>query len=168
MLRINRKDNETKDEIMKEGSKKAPARYGRVGVWVVRAAFTLAFFINIQCVLSFLLHPDAFAPAYELSGIPGRVAIQGLGIAFLMWNATYPAFIVNPRRFCALGAVILAQQVIGLAGEIAIRMSLPFGHTVLAASINRFIAFDAFNLLIMAIAFGIFFGIHKKYARPHP
>lgn len=29
----------------------------------------------------------------------GAAAVQGLGVAFLMWNATYPAVIVSPRAF---------------------------------------------------------------------
>ncbi len=128
-------------------------RSARAAAVLVRIAFAIVFVVNVQCAASFVLQPDAYAPAYELSGTAGAVAVQGLGIAFLMWNATYPAVIANPRRFRALGAVVLAQQAIGLAGESWIRLSLPGGHAVLAASIERFIAFDAFGLALMAATF---------------
>lgn len=128
-------------------------RSARAAAVLVRIAFAIVFVVNVQCAVSFVLQPDAYAPAYELSGTAGAVAVQGLGIAFLMWNATYPAVIANPRRFRALGAVVLAQQAIGLAGESWIRLSLPDGHAMLAASIERFVAFDAFGLVLMAATF---------------
>ncbi len=128
------------------------ARSARGAVWGVRAAFALVFVVNVQCALSFTLQPAAFAPAYELSGVAGSAAVQGLGIAFLMWNATYPAVIASPKRFRPLAAVVLVQQTVGLAGESWILAGLPAGHDVLAAGIGRFIAFDAFGLAIMAAA----------------
>ena len=53
----------------------------------------------------------------------------------------------------ALYVVVLVQQAIGLVGETAILLGLPGGHEVLAASILRFIAFDAAGLVLMAAAF---------------
>ena len=111
------------------------------------------FALNVQCALQFVLWPEAFAGAYELSGVAGEAAVRGLGVAFLMWNATYPAVIASPRRFRALYVVVLVQQAIGLVGETAILLGLPGGHEVLAASILRFIAFDAVGLVLMAAAF---------------
>ena len=127
---------------------------GRGGIWAVRLAFSLVFVVNMQCALGFVFAPESFAGAYELSGAPGMAAVQGMGVAFIMWNVTYPAFIANPRRFSVLGWVILAQQAIGLVGETALLLSLPAGHETLAASIVRFIAFDAGGLVIMAVSFG--------------
>ena len=118
-----------------------------------RIAVAIVFALNVQCALQFVLRPDVFAGAYELSGTAGEAAVRGLGVAFLMWNATYPAVIASPRRFQALYAVVLAQQTIGLVGETAILLGLPGGHEVLAASILRFIAFDAAGLVLMAAAF---------------
>ena len=108
-----------------------------------RIAVALVFALNVQCALQFVLWPEAFAGAYELSGVAGEAAVRGLGVAFLMWNATYPPVIASPRRFRALYVVVLVQQAIGLVGETAILLGLPGGHEVLAASILRFIAFDA-------------------------
>lgn len=118
-----------------------------------RIAVALVFALNVQCALQFVLWPEAFAGAYELSGVAGEAAVRGLGVAFLMWNATYPAVIASPRRFRALYVVVLVQQAIGLVGETAILLGLPGGHEVLAASILRFIAFDAAGLILMAAAF---------------
>ena len=106
----------------------------------------------VQCAASFALWPEAFAAGFERAGVPGAAAVRGLGVAFLMWNATYPPVIANPRRFRALFAVLLVQQVVGLTGESWILLSLPVGHAALAASIIRFIAFDAAGLMLMAAA----------------
>ncbi len=130
--------------------------------WIVRVAFTAVFVINVQCALSFALSPANFAAAYELDGVAGEAAVRGIGIAFLMWNATYPAFIVAPKRFTVLGWVILAQQAIGLVGESLLLASLPAGHDVLAASVVRFIAFDGVGLVVMAAAFACMLIVHRQ------
>ena len=108
-----------------------PVRVRRAA-WLARAAFLLVFAINV----------------------PGAAAVQGLGIAFLMWNATYPAVIASPLRFRAVAVIVLVQQAIGLAGESWLRFGLPAGHAALSASIERFILFDAAGLVLMAAAFG--------------
>lgn len=126
-----------------------------------RIAVAAVFALNVQCALQFVLQPQAHAGAYELSGVAGQAAVRGLGVAFLMWNATYPAVIASPRRFRALFAVVLAQQAIGLAGESFILWGLPAGHEVLAGSILRFIAFDAAGLVLMGAAF---LALKKRHA----
>lgn len=122
-------------------------------LWFNRAAFSLVFFWNVLCALQFVIDPAAYAGAYQLSGAPGEAAVRGLGVAFLMWNATYPLFILQPWRYRVLGGIILAQQAIGLAGELALLGSLPAGCEVLAASIVRFAAFDGAGLVLMGAAF---------------
>lgn len=125
-----------------------------VALWACRVCFALVFVVNIQCAFSYVFTPESFTGGFQLSGVEGMVAVQGIGVAFLMWNATYPAFIVSPQRFRALGVIILFQQVIGLIGESAIYLSLPeFGHAQLAHSIMRFIVFDAAGLVLMALSF---------------
>lgn len=133
----------------------------RAATWAARLCFAFVFAVNAQCALGFVLTPEAYMGAYELAGVPGRVAAQGIGIAFLMWNCTYPAFIAAPRRFTALGAVVLAQQVVGLVGESFIRATLPAGHELLASSIDLFITFDAVGLLLMGASFA-FLQIAKR------
>ena len=138
----------------------------KAAVWLARIAFAAVFVVNAQCALSFILAPEAFVGAYELAdaGVAGEAAIRGIGIAFLMWNATYPAFIVSPSRFHALGWVILAQQAIGLVGESLLLAGLPAGHDALAASVTRFIAFDGAGLALMAIAFAVLLVVERRGA----
>ena len=90
-----------------------PVRVRRAA-WLARAAFLLVFAINVQCAASFVLWPDVYAPSFEVAGVPGAAAVQGLGIAFLMWNATYPAVIASPLRFRAVAVIVLVQQVAAL------------------------------------------------------
>lgn len=117
--------------------------------WVVRLCFAIPFAWNVLCALQFIVAPADYSWAYQLSGVEGEVALRGLGVAFLMWNATYPPFLWRPECFVGLGAVIVAQQVIGLIGEIFILSTLPTDFTVLGASIQRFIIFDGAGLLLM-------------------
>lgn len=125
-------------------------------VYTARFFFTLVFLINVQCALQFIITPEQFIGAYELKGTSGEIALQGLGIAFLIWNTTYPLFILKPQRYHALGGIILAQQIIGLVGESALLASLlsaGTGHALLISSIQRFVAFDAAGLVLMSASF---------------
>ena len=110
----------------------------------VRICFCVVFLLNIQCALGF-----------ALEGPAGLAAIRGIGVAFLMWNATYPVFIVAPRKFKVLGWVVIVQQVVGLVGESFILVSIASmsGMELLRSSILRFIIFDGAGLVIMVISF---------------
>lgn len=125
----------------------------KAATWFARVAFTAVFVVNLMCAVQFVVDPGTFAGAYELEGVAGEAAVRGIGIAFLMWNATYPAFIVAPGRFRVLGWVILTQQAIGLVGESLVFFGLPAGHDVLSASVARFMAFDGAGLVLMGVAF---------------
>lgn len=131
---------------------------------VVRLCFAVPFAWNVLCALQFVAMPDAYVGAYQLDGAggAGSAAIRGLGVAFLMWNATYPLFLWSPSKYRILGFVILAQQAIGLLGELLILGTL-FGaadtgaaFAVLSGSIMRFAAFDLAGLVIMGISFTVF------------
>ena len=91
-----------------------PVRVRRAA-WLARAAFLLVFAINVQCAASFVLWPDVYAPSFEVAGVPGAAAVQGLGIAFLMWNATYPAVIASPLRFRAVAVIVDAAGLVLMA-----------------------------------------------------
>lgn len=121
--------------------------------WFARGAYGVVFAWNMVCAVQFIAEPGAYAGAYQLSGVQGEAALRGLGVAFLMWNATYPLFIYKPSQHVSLGAIILVQQVIGLVGELAIQATLPANLILLQASIARFVIFDAAGLLLMAITF---------------
>lgn len=121
--------------------------------WVCRICFTIVFIVNIHCAISFIVDPGPYAWNFGLRGDSGNFAVCGLGITFLMWNATYPVFIALPNRFKVVGGIVLAQQLIGLIGESLLLAYLPHASFLFAESIMRFIYFDAFGLLIMTIAF---------------
>jgi len=133
--------------------------------WLARLAVLVVFVGNIDCAVRFLLFPESYAAGFELSGVAGAAAVQGLAVAFLMWNATYPLVIINPERYRVLFAVVLAQQLIGLIGESFILSSIGSDHTLLRESILRFIAFDAFGFIIMAIAFAALIGYRASRKR---
>lgn len=139
----------------RQTNEQASTRGEKVAGWTARVAVAVVFVLNVQCALSFAWWPSAYTGGFELAnaGVAGEVAVRGLGIAFLMWNVTYPAVIANPRRFRSLYVVVLVQQVVGLVGESWVRAALPAGHATLVASIERFILFDAVGLALMASAF---------------
>lgn len=129
-----------------------PRREG-ARVWLARVAVGAVFVLNVHCALQFILWPERYAAGLELAGVTGEAAIAGFGIAFLMWNATYPLVIWDPRKHRALFAVVLVQQLIGLVGETWLLHTLPAGHDTLAGSVTRFAAFDGAGLIVMAVAF---------------
>jgi len=121
--------------------------------WLARLAVGVVFAVNVHSAVAFLAYPGRYAPGFELAGVAGEAAVRGLGVTFLMWNATYPLVIWRPRRYRILFGIVLAQQTIGLLGESWIRATLPVGHATLAAGIERFILFDAAGLLAMLATF---------------
>lgn len=127
----------------------------RMRLWTARLLVSIVFVWNLQCALTFIFDPVSVMGAYQLYGAVGSATLQGVGIAFLMWNTTYPAVIVSPNRFRSLFVVVLIQQIIGLIGEIWIIMNLGPGTEALAESILRFIVFDGVGLILLAVAFGL-------------
>lgn len=123
--------------------------------WFARLVVGAVFAVNVWCALVFILQPEQFVAGFELQGVAGLVLVQGMGILFLMWNATYPPVLYDPRKYITLFAVLLVQQLIGVVGETWLWLSLPPGHANLSASGARFIAFDAAGLAAMSIAFAL-------------
>ena len=128
-------------------------RRHRWSLWLARLVVGTVFFFNATCALMFIAWPDRYAPGFEVSGVPGRMLVRGIGILFLMWNATYPPVLVRPDRHRTLFAVILAQQAIGVAGETWMWATLPPGHAALWITGLRFIAFDAAGLVGLGMVF---------------
>jgi hypothetical protein len=122
-------------------------------IWGARVLVSSVFIANLSAAIPFILRPERFISGFELAGIPGEVSVRGLGILFLMWNATYPPLMYRPERFRLLFQVALAQQIIGLVGETSMWLSLPAGNSSLAATGLRFILFDGFGLIALLIAF---------------
>jgi len=127
-------------------------RKQRIATWFARLAVSFVFAVNLDCALAFIVQPEKYAPGFEISGLPGKVAVQGFGILFLMWNATYPLVILQPNKNRALYWIILSQQAIGVIGETWLWLQLPAGHAALAGTGLRFILFDGFGLVLMGTA----------------
>lgn len=121
--------------------------------WFARIVVAVVFAMNVQCALEFIVDPANYVASYQLDGPIGNAVVQGMGVTFLMWNATYPLVIWQPSRYCTLFGIVLAQQAIGLVGESYILATLPIGCETLAAGVQRFFAFDAFGLITMSAAF---------------
>jgi len=122
-----------------------PVRNQNFATWFARGAVGLVFAINLSCALAFITFPENYAAGFELSGVPGVVVVRAFG--------TYPPVIHQPGRQLTLFQVILAQQVIGLAGESWMLFELPPGHLALQQTGLRFIFFDGLGLLLMAAAY---------------
>ncbi len=129
----------------------------RKAAWIARVAVLAVFILNVMCAFQFILEPVRYAAAYGLPSTQEAGAlVAGLGVAFLMWNVTYPAVIVSPTRFRVLYVVVLIQQLVGLVGESCILAQLVgagLGSGLMAAGIVRFVAFDAGGLVVMLVAF---------------
>lgn len=122
---------------------------------MARAMVGAVFVANLSAAIPYLVTPAAYTGAFELSGPPGMALVRGLAVLFLMWNATFLPVILDPVRQRTLFGVIVAQQVIGLVGEIWIVASLPSGHAALAATGLNFIVFDGAGLALLILAFAL-------------
>ena len=121
-------------------------------LWLARLLIVAVIAWNLQAAFIFLANPDAYAPAFELSGIPGAAAVRGIAVLFVMWNVPYLVACWQPRRYRRSLWEALVMQALGVLGETFILLSLPAGHTLLADSILRFIAFDAAGLPALGAA----------------
>ena len=111
--------------------------------------------LNLDCAFLFLIHPDQFIYGFELSGVGGVVAIQGMGLLFIMWSVPYTIAFYQPvtYRICLQAAI--AMQFIGLMGETILFFTLPVGHAALRVTGSRFILFDAPGLLMLIAAWTV-------------
>lgn len=120
--------------------------------WIARILVLLVFASNMYCALSFFISPGAYVNAYQLSGEGANAAIAGIGVAFAMWNVTYIPLIIFPANFRFMFVIVIAQQIIGLAGETWIYMGFGLSQAVVASSVLRFIIFDSIGLVLLIIA----------------
>lgn len=96
---------------------------------------------------------------FELSGVPGKAAVMGVGILFLMWQVPYFFALADPfeHKISLISAVIM--QTIGVVGESVLNSFIPYQHAVLRSSINRFIIFDAAGLALLVAAWLIVYRV---------
>jgi hypothetical protein len=119
---------------------------------LARGFIGVVILFNLQAAALFLLWPARFTPGFELGGAVGGAMLRGLGVLFVMWNVPYAVALWHPVRHRISLYEALAMQIIGLAGEAIIYLSLPATHELLRASILRFIGFDALGLVLLAVA----------------
>jgi len=122
---------------------------------IARVALLAVLFANLSAAIPYLARPAGYVAAFELSGVPGEVAVRGFGLLFLMWAVPFIPAIIHPVKYRVAFVCVLAMQVIGLIGESLLLMALPAGHQALRAAGLRFIAFDGVGLLILLIAYRI-------------
>lgn len=142
-----------KETLMEKTKPREKAKNGDRILWLTRIIVGAVFLMNVSCALAFILQPEKYSPGFEVAGVPGMIYVQGMGILFLMWNATYPLVIFHPIRYRVLFVVVLIQQAIGFTGETWLWLTLPSGHSPLRATGLRFMLFDGIGLIAMAGAY---------------
>jgi hypothetical protein len=126
-----------------------------VRLWAARLLIGLVILWNLQAAFAFFTAPGRYAPAFELTGVPGQAAVRGVAVLFVMWNVPYLVACWEPRRNrLALGEA-LVMQAIGWIGEGIIFFTLSPGHALLWGSLLRFIVFDGVGLALLIAAFWI-------------
>ncbi len=108
--------------------------------------------MNLQCALIYIFNPLPYMAPFELSGEPGRAAVIGIGILFVMWQVPYVFALVHPLRNRRSLVEAVVMQGIGLVGETLLFRTIPLTNSVLRASILRFIFFDAGGLFLLIVA----------------
>lgn len=121
-------------------------------LWLARFLIAAVTAWNLQAAFIFFTNPGTYAPAFELTGIPGAAAVRGVAVLFAMWNVPYLVACWQPRRQRISLWQALVMQALGVIGESAILLGLPDGHALLAASLLRFIAFDVAGLPLLGAA----------------
>ncbi len=118
-------------------------------VWAARLLIAIVLFWNLQAAVQFMFTPDVFVPAFQLEGVPGRAAVAGYGILFLMWQVPYLFALLHPTRFRISLWTALIMQSIGVIGESILLSTIPDEYVLLRASILRFIIFDGAGIPIL-------------------
>jgi len=121
-------------------------------IWIPRLLIAVVSVWNIQAAIVFIVSPESFVHAYELSGVAGEAAVRGVGVLFLMWNIPYLFAVANPIRFRFAVLLALLMQGTGLCGESYIITTLPMEHEILRTSIIRFIGFDGTGFVLLLLA----------------
>ena len=123
-----------------------------IRLWLARGLIAAVLLWNVQAAAVFLVGPAAIAASFELRGATSAAVVRGIGLLFLMLNVPYVVALLHPIRHRVSLYEAVAMQTIGLIGESLILRSLGGGHPVAAASISRFIAFDAAGLVALLAA----------------
>ena len=121
-------------------------------IWLSRLLIGIVTAWNLQAAVIFIISPQSFVHAYELSGEVGEAAVRGVGVLFLMWNIPYLFAVFDPVRYQLAVTFALLMQFTGLIGESYILSTVGIEHAILRTSILRFIAFDGVGLILLFFA----------------
>jgi len=135
-------------------------------LWLARALISLLLFLNLQCALVFLWHPEDYMAGFGLGGAAGMGMLRGLGLLFVMWNVPYVFACVHPIKYRISLIEALIMQAIGLLGETLILLYGNYQNTLIQATIKRFILFDGMGLLLLLLAFALTRSTEKKKISP--
>ncbi len=128
-------------------------------LWAARIVVAAVCAWNLSAANPVVLDPAGYASGFEVGGAGGEALVRGLGVAFLMWQVPFLPVIWNPRRHRICFLVVLAMQLVGVAGESWMLAGLPAGHDALRATGLRFLAFDSAGLAAMAAAYA---ALHRR------
>jgi hypothetical protein len=118
-------------------------------IWIARLLIAIVLFWNLQAAVQFITNPATFAPSFQLEGVPGRAAVSGYGILFLMWQVPYVFALLHPVRFRISLWQALIMQAIGVTGETILLFTIPGEYQLLRGSIIRFTIFDGAGILFL-------------------
>jgi len=122
-------------------------------LWLARILVLAVFACNMECVYSFMVHPERAIAAYQLAGLGAEPVARSIGISFLLWNCTYPLVIFKPDRYRTVFAIVVMQQALALILEIWLLFTLGPEQQILAKAIIKFIRFDAPGIVFLSMAF---------------
>jgi hypothetical protein len=128
-------------------------------IWICRILIGLVVIDNLQAAGLFLFFPEGIAQSFDLAGPAGRIAIQSIGILFLMWCVPYVFALINPIRYRVSHIEACIMQTIGLLGETFLLIYLPGSLVFTPASLQRFILFDFGGLILLLLALWLSFRI---------
>ena len=118
-------------------------------VWISRMLILIVLAWNLEAAISFLVSPAPYLAAFELTGLPGEIAVAGIGVLFLMWQVPYVFALLHPVRFRISLWQALIMQAIGVTGETILLFTIPGEYQLLRGSIIRFTIFDGAGILFL-------------------
>lgn len=123
-----------------------------IRVWVSRSIIAIVFGMNILCALFFILTPERYTSAFELSVGTGGVIVRGMGILFLMWNVPYFVAMLHPlkHRLSLIEACVM--QFFGAGGEIILLLGMINTQSRQRITLERFAIFDGLGLLLLLVS----------------
>ena len=122
-------------------------------IWLSRLLIGTVLFLNLQCAVLFLWHPERYVAGFGVSGAAGEGMVRGMGLLFVMWNVPYAFAFSHPvrRRTSLVEAVVM--QAIGLLGETLILLTGDYSDPAITATVTRFIIFDGGGLVLLVLAY---------------